>query len=101
LSRRADFEALQVKFPKKHKKLDRHERESAGVCRRSTYFLYYLLPGSLNEYCLTSDTKQMAQTHKKFVHNLLIYKTLQQQHSPDSNVPYNNAFYFGACPMFQ
>jgi hypothetical protein len=32
LSRRADFEALQVKFPKKHKKLDRDMRESLQVC---------------------------------------------------------------------
>jgi hypothetical protein len=44
-----------------------------------------------------SDTNKCS-THKKFVHNLFNVETLQQ-HSSDSNVPYNNnnniEFYFG------
>jgi hypothetical protein len=51
------------------------------VCREK----YLLAPWKLKWSTAYSDTKQMFKHTRKFVHNLLIYKTLQQ-HSPDSNV---------------
>ncbi len=46
----ADLKLLQVKFPKKHKKLDRHEPAGVQEEKEVPNFIYYLLPGSLNEY---------------------------------------------------